>query len=107
MNTRKNSIARLIREKGLTQDDVAKQIGVTRQAVQQWASGKTLRQENLSKLAEILDTSIDQLLAEDGVSVVPYRAPVDDIPEEGWCVSPSMLSKVRATTAFARTNPTP
>lgn len=84
MNTRKNSIARLIREKGLTQDDVAKLIGVTRQAVQQWASGKTLRQENLSKLAEILNTSIDQLLAEDGVSVVPYRAPVDDIPEEGW-----------------------
>lgn len=84
MNTRKNSIARLIREKGLSQDGVAKQIGVSRQAVQQWTTGKGLRQENLSKLAEILDTSIDQLLAEDGVVVAHYRAPVGDAPEEGW-----------------------
>lgn len=84
MNTRKNSIARLIREKGLTQDGVAKKIGVTRQAVQQWTTGKGLRQENLSRLAELLDTSIDQLLAEDGVIVAHYRTLVGDAPEEGW-----------------------
>lgn len=84
MNTRKNSIARLIREKGLTQDGVAKKIGVSRQAVQQWTTGKGLRQENLSKLAELLNTPIDQLLAEDSVTVAHYRVPVGNMPEEGW-----------------------
>lgn len=87
MPNRKNSIARLIRARGLTQEEIAKQIGVSRQAVQQWSAGKSLRQENLARLAEILGTSIDALLADEAETAPPepYRAAASgEAVEAGW-----------------------
>ncbi len=48
--------------RSLTQEDLAEQIGVTRQAVAKWESGETLPDLDKSmRLAEILGVSLDDL----------------------------------------------
>lgn len=48
---------------GLTQNQLADQIGVTQTAVNYWETGKRIpRGENLLQLARILHSSLDELL---------------------------------------------
>lgn len=50
------------KEKGINQEDLANQIGVTRQAVSKWETGESLPDiYKLSALADALDVSIDSL----------------------------------------------
>ena len=52
---------------GLTQKEVADQIGVDQAAVSFWENGKTLpRASLLSKIAMIYGVTVDELLSEDG-----------------------------------------
>ena len=55
---------RIFRKKsGLTQEDIAEKLGVTRQAVAKWERGETTPDvEFCIKLAELYGTSIDALL---------------------------------------------
>lgn len=56
---------------GLSQEKVAELVGVSRQAVTKWESGQTAPStDNLFKLAEIFDTSVDLLLT-DGEQEAP------------------------------------
>jgi transcriptional regulator with XRE-family HTH domain len=58
---------RTIRE--LTQDNIAKHFGLTREAVQQWEAGETMpRGKRLRELAELLDCSVQWLLGAELVS---------------------------------------
>lgn len=41
MNVVSNSIKKLREEKGMTQDELAEKLNVTRQAVSNWETGKT------------------------------------------------------------------
>lgn len=51
---------------GMSQEKVAEQMGVSRQAVTKWESGQTSPStENLFKLAELFGTSVDLLLSDD------------------------------------------
>lgn len=61
MGTR-NRIGEIIKEKGLTHLQVAESIGVSRQAVQKWATGTPPTLENLQKLAQALSVSVSDLL---------------------------------------------
>lgn len=54
-------IARLRKEKGATQDDLATCVGVSPQAVSKWENGGMPDAELLPKIADFLDTSIDTL----------------------------------------------
>ncbi|MEN0115403.1 MAG: helix-turn-helix transcriptional regulator [Agrobacterium cavarae] len=55
-------------ESGLTQNEVANHLRVTRVAVAQWESGTTYPEAcHLAEIAELLDVSLDQL----------FRAPAD------------------------------
>ncbi len=61
------SIAKRIKKlrlsRNMTQDDLAEQLHVTRQAVSNWEMGKTsVSVEGLTKLAEIFDVSIEELI---------------------------------------------
>lgn len=49
---------------GLTQDDIAVQLGIDRAAVAQWESGKTLpRSSRLIELSQILQCSVADIIS--------------------------------------------
>ena len=51
---------------GLTQMEVAKQLGVTDSAVNQWETGKTLPNvKRLGELAKLYGCTVDELLKEE------------------------------------------
>lgn len=59
----KDVFPRLRQEKGLSQEAVAEQVFVTRQAVSRWESGETLPSvETLRRLSALFDVSINTLL---------------------------------------------
>ena len=58
-----NQIALLRREKGMTGEQFAEQLGVSPQAVSKWENGKNLPETSLlPKLADLLGVSIDSIL---------------------------------------------
>jgi transcriptional regulator with XRE-family HTH domain len=51
------------RERGLTQEDLAERVGVSRSAVAQWETGRTGQiTGNLSRIAEALDLNVEYLM---------------------------------------------
>ena len=66
-------IARLRKEKGLTQNDLGDRLGVSFQAVSKWERGETLPDTALlPDLANALETSVDFILT-GGKQVLHYR----------------------------------
>ena len=58
------TIAALRKQKGMTQLELARQMGVTDKAVSKWERDLSFPDvTSLPKLAEVLDTSVDELLA--------------------------------------------
>ena len=54
------------RDRGLTQDELADQVGVSRSAVAQWETGRTGQvTANLSRIAAALEVSVEYLMAGD------------------------------------------
>lgn len=65
-------IATLRRDKGLKQDELAQQLGVTPQAVSKWENDQTCPDITLlPKLAQILGVSVDELLSGKAPEEVP------------------------------------
>ena len=63
MNVVSNSIKKLREERGMTQDELAEKLNVTRQAVSNWETGKTQPDiETLTRLAEIFDVSVERII---------------------------------------------
>lgn len=63
MNVVSDSIKKLRKEKGMTQDELAEQLFVTRQAVSNWEMGKTQPDvDTLTRLAEIFDVSVERII---------------------------------------------
>ena len=57
------NIRNLRKESGMTQDELAEELNVTRQALSNWERGKTEPDiETLTKIAEILDVSVEELI---------------------------------------------
>ncbi len=58
-----NNIKRFRTERGITQDELAEKLSVTRQAVSNWERGKTEPDiETLDRLAQALDVSAEALI---------------------------------------------
>ena len=59
----KNVILQLRTKKGLSQDELAEKLYVTRQAVSRWETGETIpNTETLKQLSKLFDVSINTLL---------------------------------------------
>ena len=67
--TMKTPISLAIERKGLTHDQVAQALGVSRQAVTRWASGAAPTLSNLRKLADLLGVSVSLLTGENIVVI--------------------------------------
>lgn len=60
--TTARSIARARRRRRLTRAELAKLVGVTRQAVYDWETGKGIRLGNLKKVARVTKTPLAKLV---------------------------------------------
>lgn len=81
--TFKEKIVKLRKLKGLTQDEFASAVGVSRQAVYKWECGQSYPE--VSKLLEIkalFNISIDDLLDENYEVIVPEKKKRKRIPKE-------------------------
>ena len=86
MNLVSNSIKKLREERGMTQDELAEKLNVTRQAVSNWETGKTQPDiETLTRLAEIFDVSVERIIygSERKERIVQVSRNVQIGPKEG------------------------
>ena len=86
MNIVSNSIKKLREERGMTQDELAEKLNVTRQAVSNWETGKTQPDiETLTRLAEIYDVSVERIIygSERKERIVQVSRNVQIGPKEG------------------------
>lgn len=80
-------IAFLRKQKGLTQEDLAKTLGVTNQAVSKWESGQCCPDiQLLPDIAKLFDVSVDELLGYTPVStsediVLMLRKKIESLPK--------------------------
>ena len=62
-------IKALRQKHGLSQEKLAEQVGVSRQAVAKWEAGQSAPStDNLFRLAEVFDTTVDLLLQKEPTS---------------------------------------
>lgn len=83
-------LASLRKRQGLSQQDLADALEVSRQTVSKWETGVTAPStENLLRIGKLLDTSID-LLADDGMQLESALAVTGEAttPEGGYTVIP-------------------
>lgn len=63
MNEVANSIKKLRQEKKMSQEQLAEQLYVTRQAVSNWENGKTQPDvDTIARLADIFDVSVERMI---------------------------------------------
>lgn len=87
------NIARLRRERGMTQEELAQELGLSFQAVSRWETGVTTPEvDTLMRLAGVLHTSLDTLAGHTLTpkAVSPYQEWYK-APEYYWGTQPSSL----------------
>ena len=92
------AIGKAIRASGKTQETLAREVGVSRQAITAWASGKTPTYENLKRLAQALDVSVSCLMGEETAS---YQVTSIDSPRgEGLVRVPVLAAEASCGCGF-------
>lgn len=81
--TFKEKIIKLRKQRGLTQDDFASAVGVSRQAVYKWESGQSYPEaQKLLEIKKLFDISIDDLLDDSFDVVIPEKKKRKRLPKE-------------------------
>lgn len=86
-----SNLQTILNAKGLTHAQVAEALGVTRQAVQRWATKGNPRLEKLSKLADFLGVTPGQITGDESYDQPAYMPAVNSsaVPSRaGWTVVP-------------------
>lgn len=88
-----SNISRYRKERGLTQEELAKQLGITYQAVSKWENGQTTPDVSLLPvLASVLQVSIDRLMGySHNFDPRSYYEEVYQNEEYFWGVQPSVM----------------
>ena len=74
-----NNIAELRKKEGMTQEELAKQLRVSNQAVSKWEAGKCCPDiELLPEIASLFNVSIDELLLGEDFTVCKTASLMDD-----------------------------
>lgn len=69
----------------LTQEDVARKLGVTASAVSTWEAGRARpRLDKLSQLAELFGITVSELMGEEATTERPVRGTSAYVPLLGW-----------------------
>ena len=99
--TFKEKIVKLRKQKGLTQDDFASAVGVSRQAVYKWESGHSYPEaQKLLEIKKLFDISIDDLLDENYEIVLPEKKKKKRLSKEVKAeLEAEALAEVSATEA--------
>ncbi len=88
--TLSEKIKSLRRSGGMTQEQLAERIGVTRQALSKWETGDAVPDtENVIQLARLFSVTTDSLLLDDPPPASPAPAaprPALVLPIIGWCL---------------------
>ena len=75
-----NSIQKLRQEKKLSQEQLAEQLHVTRQAVSNWENGKTQPDvDTLTRLATIFDVSVERIIYGKGKAHFHFAIKIDPV----------------------------
>ena len=65
------NLVKILERRGMTQVDLANELGVSESAVSLWCSGKTSpRMSKVDRMCELLQCSRNALMAEDGLQVL-------------------------------------
>jgi transcriptional regulator with XRE-family HTH domain len=77
-------IAELREQRGLSQEEAARLVGVSNSGYQKWELGGGIRGANLRRLAEVLETTIDEIRGRDAEPVNPFSVmqEIDDRVQE-------------------------
>ncbi|MFA5006714.1 MAG: helix-turn-helix domain-containing protein [Candidatus Izemoplasmatales bacterium] len=79
MNRIQDNIKRIRKEHGMTQEDVASKLYVTRQLISKWEMGKSLPNiADVERLAEILGVGVDDLLDDESVKSITLSEAIDN-----------------------------
>ena len=94
MNT-KDVILKLRTENGLSQDELAEKVFVTRQAVSRWENGDTVpNTETLKLLSRLFDVSINTLLGEPR-QLICQCCGMEFLRRTGACLSETSFAKAQ------------
>ena len=74
MNNIGLNIAALRKKKGVTQEELAKYVGISAQAVSKWENGGVPDTELLPKIADFFEISIDRLFDRDVMQYKEYNS---------------------------------
>lgn len=82
-------LQKILADKGLRHADVAKALGVSRQAVQQWATKGSPTVKNLARLAEFLGVTPGQVTGAEPYDQAPYsRTDAREASRSDWTLVP-------------------
>ena len=99
--TFQEKIVVLRKKKGLTQDEFASAVGVSRQAVYKWESGKSYPE--VAKLLEIkilFGISIDDLLDENFIVELPEKKRRKRLPKEEKVINEAVVAETEEKKEF-------
>ncbi len=79
MNTIAANIKQKRMNKDLTQEELAKELFVTRQCISRWELGKTLPDiNNIERIAEVLECTINDLIDDDAVKTITIKQAINN-----------------------------
>ena len=98
----KDNLISLRKMRGLSQEELAEKIGVTRQTLSKYETGESLPDIEKSKaLAEVFEVSLDELVNQDSKTVLPGGEPkgkyvfgIVKVGDKGQIVLPARARKV-------------
>ena len=78
MNTINKNLKELRAKKGITQQELADQLYVTRQCISRWEQGKTLPDiNNIEKIADVLECSINDLIDDNSIKSLTIKEAIN------------------------------